>query len=54
MLLLLVTCDGEFVGVITPEKGRQAVEIPCEKGQLVLLHSNMPYMLCSAEESEDE
>ena len=50
---VLVTCDGEIVGVITPEWDRQFVDVPCEMGQQVLLHSDMPYLLYSAEESEE-
>ena len=52
---VLVTCDLELVGVITPEAWRQTVEVPCEDGQSVLLHSDMPYFLYSAAgEGDDE
>ena len=47
---VLVTCDEVLVGVITPERGRQTVEVACEAGGQVLLHSDMPYLLYSVEE----
>ena len=45
--LVLVTCDGEEVGVITPGVGRQTVEVPFETGQQLALHSDLPYTLYS-------
>lgn len=49
---VIVTIDGEIVGVITPESGRQFVEVQAEHGQQVLLHSDMPYLLYYSAEEE--
>ena len=51
---ILVTCDRELLGVITPEEGRQTVEVSCEEGQQIFLYSDMPYLLYSADEEDDE
>ena len=50
---VLVTCDGNLAGVITPEAGRQTVQVLGEEGQQVLLHSDIPYRVYSAEGEEE-
>lgn len=46
---VLVTCDEVLVGVITPERGRQTVEVACGEGRQVLLYSDMPYLVYSVD-----
>ena len=47
-----VICDGELVDVIPPKVGRQTVVLSCEDVQRLVLHSDMPFSLYSAEEGE--
>ena len=49
--LVLVACDGEIIGVLTPSPQREIVCVPHESpGQSITLHADVPFRMYSAEE----